>query len=175
MPKKSKEEDAPPPKPISLKPKVNPYTAFDESQINQFKECFTLMDINRDGFLDETDLEEIYMQTGREPEPKIIKAMIAEAPKALDFKEFLQLFADMLHGTDSETSLREAFFMFDPSKGGIFDAAWFKEMLTDVGDQFTPEEIKLTWKEAPIESGKFNYMQLIRWIKDGKEDNDDDD
>lgn len=147
----------------------NVFALFNQQQIQEFKEAFTMMDINRDGYLDQADLMEIWGQTGREADAKVIDAMIAESPGQLNFTNFLTLFGEKMHGTDSETALREAFVMFDPEKTGKFDEKWFKDMMVNVGDQFTKEEIKLTWKEAPIESGKIDYLQLVKWIKHGKE------
>jgi len=36
--------------------------------------------------------------TGREPDPKVIKEMLAECPEKLNFTHFLTLFGEKLHG-----------------------------------------------------------------------------
>merc|ERR1711988_1012566 len=51
----------------------------------------------------------------------------------------------------------------------VFEA-YVKELLTTVGDQFSKEEIKMTWKEAPIEGGKLDYVKFVQFIKRGKEE-----
>merc|ERR1712193_18257 len=63
-------------------------------------------------------------------------------------------------GTDPEATLRDAFTMFDNDKTGFIDEAYFKELLTSAGDEFTKDEIKQTWKEAPIEGGKLDYHKF---------------
>ena len=40
----------------------NVFAMFDESQIQEFKEAFNLIDQNRKGYIDEEDLKEMYLE-----------------------------------------------------------------------------------------------------------------
>jgi len=51
---------------------------------------------------------------------------------------FLTLFGEKLHGTDSETALRDAFVMFDEEKIGKLSEE-VKDLLMNVGDQFSKD------------------------------------
>jgi len=82
----------------------------------------------------------------------------------------LTLFGEKTKGTDPETTLKNAFEMFDPDKTGQLDEAYVKDLLSGVGDLFSKEEIKMTWKEAPIEGGKMDYIKFVQYIKRGKEE-----
>lgn len=148
----------------------NVFALFNQAQIQEFKEAFGLMDCDRDGIINASDLQGIWSQTGREPESKVIDEMIAESPGQLNFTHFLNLFGEKMHGTDPETTLKNAFAMFDSEKTGSLDEAYVKELLTTVGDLFSKEEIKMTWKEAPIEGGKLDYVKFVQYIKRGKEE-----
>jgi len=148
----------------------NVFALFKQAQIQEFKEAFQMMDLNRDGILDTSDLAGIWQQTGREPEMKVLEDMIAESPGQLNFTHFLNLFGEKMHGTDPEQTLKDAFGMFDPDKTGKLDEVYVKDLLLNVGDQFSKEELKLTIKEAPIEGGKLDYMKFVQWIKRGKEE-----
>lgn len=165
----SASEDAPP---AADKPKKvgNVFALFNQGQIQEFKEAFQMMDVDRDGFISEDDLASIFQQTGREPESKTLKDMIKEAPGQLNFTAFLTLFGEKMHGTDPESTLRDAFAMFDENKTGKIEENYMKHLLTEVGDLFTKEEIKLTWKEAPIEGGQMDYLTFVQYIKRGKEE-----
>merc|ERR1712055_393488 len=90
----------------------NVFAMFNQSQIQEFKEAFAMMDQNRDGIICGEDLAAIYQQIGRDPDPKTLKQMLAESPGQLNFTHFLTLFGEKTHGTDSETSLRTSFEMF---------------------------------------------------------------
>merc|ERR1712088_638858 len=148
----------------------NVFALFKESQIQEFKEAFQMMDLNRDGFLDASDLAGIWGQTGRDVDAKTCDEMLADCPGRLNFTHFLNMFGERMTGTDPEATLRDAFTMFDNDKSGFIDESYFKELLTSAGDEFTKDEIKQTWKEAPIEGGKLDYNKFVTYIKRGKEE-----
>jgi myosin regulatory light chain 12 len=148
----------------------NVFALFNQTQITEFKEAFAMIDQNRDGIIDEDDLAAIYQQIGREADPKTLKEMIKESPEKINFTHFLNLFGEKLHGTDSETALREAFKMFDEEKTGKLHEEYVKDLLQNVGDQFSKDEVKQVWKEAPIEGGMLDYMAFVTLIKRGKDD-----
>lgn len=159
------------PKKEEPKKKVgNVFALFNQSQIQEFKEAFAMMDQDRDGIIGADDLAAIYQQVGREADPKQIKEMLAESSEKLNFTHFLTLFGEKLHGTDSETALRDAFVMFDEDKKGKLAEEYVKDLLMNVGDQFSKDEIKQVWKEAPIEGGQLDYLKFVTIIKRGKED-----
>jgi myosin regulatory light chain 12 len=96
--------------------------------------------------------------------------MLAECPDKINFTHFLTLFGEKLHGTDSESALRDAFVMFDEDKKGKLAEEYIKDLLMNVGDQFSKDEIKQVWKEAPIEGGQLDYLKFVAIIKRGKEE-----
>jgi len=148
----------------------NVFALFNQAQIQEFKEAFTMIDQDRDGIINSNDLSAIFQQIGREPDAKTIDKMLAESPGQLNFTHFLTLFGEKLHGTDSETALRDAFKMFDPEGTGHLNEDYVKDLLMNVGDQFSKDEVKQTWKEAPIEGGQLDYLKFVQIIKRGKED-----
>jgi len=148
----------------------NVFALFNKTQIDEFKEAFTMIDSDRDGIIGEDDLVGIFNSTGREPDRKVIKEMLKECPEKINFTQFLTLFGEKLHGTDSEQALKDAFTMFDEEKRGKLHEEYIKDLLLNVGDQYSKEEIKQVWKEAPIEGGMLDYMKFVRIIKRGAED-----
>jgi len=177
--KKEKKEEAAPaeaaeeaaPKKEEPKKKIgNVFALFNQAQITEFKEAFAMIDQDRDGIIGPDDLAAIYNQIGREPDPKVIKEMLAECPEKLNFTHFLTLFGEKLHGTDSETALRDAFTMFDEDKKGKLSEEYVKDLLMNVGDQYSKDELKQCWKEAPIEGGQLDYLKFVTLIKRGNQD-----
>merc|ERR1711976_237064 len=148
----------------------NVLSMFKPAQIQEFKEAFTMMDQNRDGIIDKDDLIAIHQQIGREPDGKVIDEMIKESPGQLNFTHFLTLFGEKLHGTDPESTLRDALKMFDEEGKGVLAEEYVKQLLMETGDQYSKDEIKQTWKEAPIEGGKLDYLKFVAIIKRGKEE-----
>jgi len=178
--KKEKEGDAPAEEaapaaasssPEEPKKKIgNVFALFNQSQITEFKEAFAMIDNDRDGIIGEDDMATIYQTIGREADPKAIKEMLKECPDKLNFTHFLTLFGEKLHGTDTEQALRDAFVLFDEGKTGKLHEEYFKDLLQNVGDQYSKDEIKQVWKELPIEGGQIDYLKLVTIIKRGKED-----
>lgn len=148
----------------------NVFALFNQAQIQEFKEAFTMIDQNRDGIIDTSDLAAIYQQIGLNPDPASSEKMLKEAPGQLNFTSFLSLFGEKLHGTDPESTLRDAFVMFDEDKTGKLGEEYVKDLLMNVGDQYSKDEIKQVWKEAPIEGGMLDYLKFVHLIKRGKED-----
>lgn len=163
-------EEAPPAEEKPKKKTGNVFALFNQAQIQEFKEAFTMMDQNRDGIICEEDLAAIYQQVGAEPPEAQLKSMIKESPGQLNFTHFLTLFGENVAGTDPENRLRDAFAMFDEKATGKMAEAYIKDLLMNVGDPFSKDEIKQVWKEAPIEGGEMDYLKFVAIIKRGKED-----
>ena len=129
-----------------------------------------MIDNDQDGIIGEADLQAIYQSIGRDADPKVIKEMLKECPDKLNFTHFLTLFGEKLHGTDSETALRDAFKLFDEEGKGVLHEEYVKDLLQNVGDQYSKDEIKQVWKEAPIEGGQLDYNKFVTLIKRGNQD-----
>ena len=143
----------------------NVFAMFPQAQIQEFKEAFTLLDANRDGFIDVSDLQSMYANLGIEPKMSNLESMVKEATGPLNFTMFLSLMGDKLHGTDPEGTIRSAFEMFDEDGKKYLEEDYIKDLLTNMGDNFTKDELKQTWKEAPVHEGKFDYVQFTAMLK----------
>jgi len=177
--KEKKSEDAPAEEasaeekqpPAEEKKKIgNVFALFSKGQIQEFKEAFTMIDNDRDGFIGEADLAAIFSSTGREADSKTLKEMLKECPDKINFTHFLTLFGEKLHGTDSETMLRDAFKMFDEENTGKLHEEYVKDLLQNVGDQYSKDKVKQVWKEAPIDGGQLDYLKFVLLIKRGNQE-----
>ncbi|KAL8198824.1 UNVERIFIED_CONTAM: hypothetical protein K2H54_025291 [Gekko kuhli] len=101
----------------------NVFSMFDQSQIQEFKEAFTIMDQNRDGFIDKADLRDTFAALGRlNVKNEELEEMIKEAPGAINFTVFLTMFGEKLKGTDPEEIILNAFRVFDREGKGYVKA-----------------------------------------------------
>merc|ERR1712131_187637 len=144
----------------------NVYSCFEQSQIQEFKEAFEMIDANRDGFIDKDDLKSTYASLGcMSVENEKLTNMMSEASGAINFTVFLQMLADKLHGTDPEDTIVDAFKMFDPDNVG----------------KFTKDELDGMMAVAPIDGDSMvDYKGLAYIITHGQqeeepEDEDDED
>ncbi|XP_047657132.1 myosin regulatory light chain 2, smooth muscle minor isoform isoform X3 [Tachysurus fulvidraco] len=158
----------------------NVFAMFDQSQIQEFKEAFNMIDQNRDGFIDKEDLHDMLASLGKNPTDEYLEAMMNEAPGPINFTMFLTMFGEKLNGTDPEDVIRNAFACFD-EEGTVFShlpgfiqEEYLRELLTTMGDRFTDEEVDELFREANIDKkGNFNYVAFTRILKHGAKDKDD--
>uniref|UniRef100_A0AAZ3R9A7 EF-hand domain-containing protein n=1 Tax=Oncorhynchus tshawytscha TaxID=74940 RepID=A0AAZ3R9A7_ONCTS len=152
----------------------NVFAMFDQSQIQEFKEAFNMIDQNRDGFIDKEDLHDMLASLGKNPSDEYLEGMMAEAPGPINFTMFLTMFGERLNGTDPEDVIRNAFACFDEEGSGVIHEDHLRELLTTMGDRFTDEEVDELFREAPIDKkGNFNYAEFTRILKHGAKDKDD--
>nr|XP_003925565.1 myosin regulatory light polypeptide 9-like isoform X1 [Saimiri boliviensis boliviensis] len=152
----------------------NVFAKFDQSQIQEFKEAFNMIDQNRDGFIDKEDLHDMLASLGKNPTDEYLDAMMNEAPGPIDFTMLLTMFGEKLNGTDPEDVIRNAFACFDEEATGTIQEDYLRELLTAMGDQFMDEEVDELYREPPIDKkGNFNYIDFTRILKHGSKDKDD--
>ncbi|KPP79972.1 myosin regulatory light polypeptide 9-like [Scleropages formosus] len=152
----------------------NVFAMFDQSQIQEFKEAFNMIDQNRDGFIDKEDLHDMLASLGKNPSDDYLEGMMSEAPGPINFTMFLTMFGERLNGTDPEDVIRNAFACFDEEGSGVIHEDHLRELLTTMGDRFTDEEVDELFREAPIDKkGNFNYTEFTRILKHGAKDKDD--
>ncbi len=119
---------------------------FEQSQIQEFKEAFSLMDQDRDGTISVDDLKEVYNSLGRNPKESELKAMISEAEGPINFTMLLTLFGDRLNGTDEESMLMNAFKLFDKEAKGVVHKDSLRDILVNQGkpeERLSDSEVKL--------------------------------
>lgn len=140
---------------------------FDQTQIAEFKEAFSMFDHDSDGFVDKEDLKDMLASlgtlfrlfpcistdkehiliifysdlTGQNPTDEYIEDMIKEAPGNINFTMFLTLMGEKMSGTDPEYEILQAFECFDDNKTGMINAEELREYMTTMGDRFTDEEV----------------------------------
>ncbi|KXS19337.1 EF-hand [Gonapodya prolifera JEL478] len=147
----------------------NVFAMFDQRQIAEFKEAFSIIDHDQDGFLDKEDLKDMLASLGQSPTEEYIDDMINEAPGAINFTMFLTLMGEKMSGTDPEHEILQAFECFDEKKNGYVNADELREFMTSMGERFTDEEVDTMFKASPVDSqGLFNYRDFVRVLKHGE-------
>ncbi|XP_053182216.1 myosin, light chain 2b, regulatory, cardiac, slow isoform X2 [Scomber japonicus] len=150
---------------------------FEQSQIQEFKEAFTIMDQNRDGFIDKDDLRGTFAAIGRiNVKQEEIDEMLKEAPGPINFTVFLAMFGEKLKGSDPEETILNAFKVFDPEGNGVLQKDSVTEMLTTQADRFTAEEVEQMFTAFPPDvAGNLDYKNLVYVITHGEEKEEDKD
>jgi len=149
----------------------NVFAMFDQTQVQEFKEAFNMIDQDRDGFISNEDLKDMMASLGQVQSDAEIDAMIKEAPGAINFTMFLTLMGEKLNGTDPEDVIRNAFKCFDKDGSGFINEDTMRELLKSMGERFTEAECDDMFSEADVDKkGNFNYLEYVRLIKHGPKD-----
>ncbi|XP_039218566.1 myosin regulatory light chain 2, ventricular/cardiac muscle isoform [Crotalus tigris] len=158
------------PKKAKKRTDSNVFSMFEQAQIQEFKEAFTIMDQNRDGFIDKADLRDTFAALGRlNVKNEELDDMIKEAPGPINFTVFLSMFGEKLKGADPEETILNAFKVFDPESKGL-KANYIKEMLMTQGERFSKEEVDQMFAAFPPDvTGNLDYKNLVHIITHGEE------
>ncbi|OZJ05467.1 hypothetical protein BZG36_01607 [Bifiguratus adelaidae] len=147
----------------------NVFAMFTPQQVIEFKEAFSMMDTDEDGFLEAEDLTAVLCQLGQNPSADYVANMINEAPGSINFTMFLTLMGEKLSGTDPEHDIIQAFECFDDDRKGLINAEDLREYMTTMGDRFTDEEVDLMFKGMQLDKdGNFDYRDFVRMLKHGE-------
>ncbi|XP_029374562.1 myosin regulatory light chain 10 [Echeneis naucrates] len=149
----------------------NVFSMFEQAQIQEFKEAFTIMDQNRDGFIDKGDLRDTFAALGRlNVGNEELDEMMKEAPGPINFTIFLAMFGEKLKGTDPEETILNAFKIFDPEGKGILKGDDIKYNLMSQADKFTEDEVNQMFTNFPLDvSGNLDYKNLCYVITHGED------
>jgi len=153
----------------------NVFAMFEQSQVQEFKEAFGLMDQDRDGTISVDDLKEVYNSLGKAPKEAELKAMVDEAQGPINFTMLLTLFGDRLNGTDEEPVIINAFKLFDPENKGIIHKDALRELLCQMGrpdERLSDLEFNQVLEGAPLDKGNLDYTAFTKIIKRGKQDDE---
>ncbi|KAG0144575.1 hypothetical protein CROQUDRAFT_47070 [Cronartium quercuum f. sp. fusiforme G11] len=156
------------------------YNMFDAKQVQTFKEAFSMIDQDSDGWITEADLKIMLTSLGQAPTPKLLSALLSSRPgsfapaqvdspdyhQGLNFTTFLTLMSEKLLELDSEEELMEAFACFDESDNGIVDGKEIREWLASHGDRMSQVEIdKLLSPPFADRHGNFNYRDFVSALR----------
>ncbi|NXW28876.1 MLRN protein, partial [Phaetusa simplex] len=153
----------------------NVFAMFDQSQIQEFKEAFNMIDQNRDGFIDKEDLHDMLASLGNVTSVKYFGLLV-------QMHVFHAVLVNCMSVSMSvllllKTRLRNGFpfvFLSIHLILGFIQEDYLRELLTTMGDRFTDEEVDELYREAPIDKkGNFNYIEFTRILKHGAKDKDD--
>uniref|UniRef100_A0AAQ5XY94 Myosin light chain 11 n=1 Tax=Amphiprion ocellaris TaxID=80972 RepID=A0AAQ5XY94_AMPOC len=143
----------------------NVFSMFEQSQIQEYKEAFTIIDQNRDGIISKDDLRDVLASMGQlNVKNEELEAMIKEASGPINFTVFLTMFGEKLKG-GWHIFHRTVFYIISITLE--LDAG---ELLTTQCDRFNKDEIKNMWAAFPPDvAGNVDYKNICYVITHGEE------
>ena len=140
-----------------------------EEQISEFKEAFSLFDMDGDGTITTKELGKVMRSLGQNPSEADLQDMINEVDSdgngTIDFPEFLTMMARKMKDTDSEEEIKEAFKVFDKDGNGFISAAELSHVMTHLGETLSDDEVAEMIREADIDGdGQINYDEFVKMM-----------
>merc|ERR1712149_83924 len=128
---------------------------FSEEQIQMYKDCFKLMDVNKDGTLDKNDLRGAFDYIGVLMSESELDDLMGEVGGPCAFQGMVDMFQSKLAGDghDPDELIIQAFSAYD--KEGKIDVKMFQHALRTWGDKMTNAEIDDVFGEFDIDE---DYM-----------------
>lgn len=126
---------------------------FDEATLEVYKECFRLMDIDKDGVIGKNDLRAAFDNVGRLVKDEELNSMLSEVGGPCNYDNMIKMFAAKMAGgvNDPDDLVVGAFKAFDEEveekikgqmvKRHILVKDDFVHILTAFGDKLNEDEI----------------------------------
>ena len=74
------------------------YSRTSQKQIQEFKEAFGIIDVDKDGIITQNDLKAAFAAIGRPVSDSEASNMVGEAPGPINFTQMVTLFAEKMAG-----------------------------------------------------------------------------
>merc|ERR1739844_685881 len=128
---------------------------FSEEQVQVYKDCFKLMDINKDGTLDKNDLRGAFDNIGVLMSESELDDLMGEVGGPCTFQGMVDMFQEKMagDGNDPDELIIQAFSAYD--QGGKIDVKMFQHALSTWGDKMTKAEIDDIFNEFEVDE---DYM-----------------
>merc|ERR1712240_156996 len=128
---------------------------FSQEQLDMYKDCFKLMDINKDGTIDKNDLRGAFDNVGVLMTEGELDGLLGEINGACTYQNMVNMFQEKMagDGNDSDDLIIQAFKAYDVE--GMIDVKMFQHALKTWGDKMTKAEIDDIFGEFDIDE---DYM-----------------
>merc|ERR1712051_359705 len=113
---------------------------FSEEQVQMYKDCFKLMDINKDGTLDKNDLRGAFDNVGVLMSEAELDDLLGEVGGPCNFQGMVDMFQSKMagDGNDPDELIIQAFMAYDSA--GKIDVKMNQAEIDDVFDEFEIDE-----------------------------------
>merc|ERR1712243_7316 len=128
---------------------------FSEEQIQMYKDCFKLMDINKDGTIDKNDLRGAFDNVGVLMSEGELDSLLGEISGPCTPDNMIAMFQEKMagEGNDPDDVIVQAFSAYEADKK--IDSKMFQHALMTWGDKMSKAEIDDVFGEFEIDE---DYM-----------------
>merc|ERR1712072_335003 len=135
--------------------KGNNEGGFSQEQIDMYKECFKLMDVDKDGTLSKNDLRAAFDNVGKLMDESELDSMLGEVGGSCTFDAMVKMFQEKMAGgsNDPDDLIVRAFKAYEVE--GKIEAETFRHALMNFGDKFNKAEVDDIFGEFEVDDDGF--------------------
>ena len=139
-----------------------------EEQLAEIKEVFGLFDRNGNGTMPTKDLGTAMRALGLDRHvgyEAMMKKFRSHGKKTIDFPKFFKMVEDTIDNTCNDDDVISAFRVFDRNRSGFIPAADLREIMRNLDQKLTENEMNEIIKMADIDGdGRIDYEEFIQMM-----------
>jgi len=141
--------------------KGNNEGGFSQEQIDMYKECFKLMDVDKDGTLSKNDLRAAFDNVGKLMDESELDSMLGEVGGSCTFDAMVKMFQEKMAGgsNDPDDLIVRAFKAYEVE--GKIEAEMFRHALVNFGDKFNKAEVDDIFGEFEVDDDGFIESKAV--------------
>merc|ERR1712062_388818 len=141
--------------------KGNNEGGFSQEQIDMYKECFKLMDVDKDGTLSKNDLRAAFDNVGKLMDESELDSMLGEVGGSCTFDAMVKMFQEKMAGgsNDPDDLIVHAFKAYEVE--GKIEAEMFRHALMNFGDKFNKAEVDDIFGEFEVDDDGFIASKAV--------------
>merc|ERR1712088_332725 len=147
--------------------KGNNEGGFSQEQIDMYKECFKLMDVDKDGTLSKNDLRAAFDNVGKLIDESELDSMLGEVGGSCTFDAMVKMFQEKMAGgtNDPDDLIVRAFKAYEVVKEEdgkkAIEAEMFRHALTHFGDVFNKAEVDDVFNEFEVDDDGYIESKVV--------------
>jgi Ca2+-binding EF-hand superfamily protein len=128
---------------------------FSDEQLEMYRECFKLMDVDKDGTISKNDLRAAFDNVGKLMDESELDSMLGEVGGGCSCDNMIKMFQEKMAGgsNDPDDLIVRAFKAYETD--GKIEAEMFRHALTHFGDKFTAAEVDDIFGEFEVDDDGF--------------------
>merc|ERR1712170_20976 len=141
---------------------------FSQEQIDMYKECFKLMDVDKDGTLSKNDLRAAFDNVGKLMDESELDSMLGEVGGSCSFDAMIKMFQEKMAGgtNDPDDLIVRAFKAYEVRKEeddgkNYIEAEMFRHALTHFGDVFSKAEVDDVFNEFEVDDDGYIESKIV--------------
>jgi myosin light chain 6 len=141
--------------------------SYNDDQLSDFRDAFTLFDDRGDDKIHKTHLGEVVRALGLNPTESDIKRCLKDlSSERISFEQFLPIYEDLSKKKDQSTEedFIEGLRVFDKDGSGLINSAELRHLLTTLGERLSDDEVEQLLTGLEDKHGNVNYEDFIRTL-----------